>query len=108
MRNRLMRSRTSAASFSRSGSDIELIRSSGSSVTVVVSSSGAAEIAVDAAAKQVLVFVEPFAGLMADGEGVPRVAEHERLHEIEDREAHVRVRVEAVGHDVEPALQALE
>src|SRR4051794_748859 len=88
-RNRLMRSRTSAASFSRSGSDIEAMRSSGSSVKVVSSSlprgcgalQAGAEVEVDAAAQKVFVLVEPFARLLADGEVVARVAEDERLHE---------------------------
>src|SRR5690349_21821840 len=98
-RNRLMRSRTSLASFSRAGKDIEAMRSSGSSVTVVSSRGAAHQIAVNAAAEQVFVFVEPLACLVANREVIAGVPDHQRFHEVEDREAHVRVRVEAIGHD---------
>src|SRR6185436_820057 len=107
VRNRLIRSRSAAASRASSSNDSSVARSigsragSGSAMRSTVTESS--QVAVQAAADQVLVVLdEPPAGL-AEREVVGGDAEHEGLDEVEHRQAVVAVGPEVVGDAGEPA-----
>src|ERR1044071_9334699 len=113
VRNRLIRSRSVEASRASSSNDSAVARSIGSGARSIGSASrpeGTAlsavteysQVAVQAAADQLLVVLDESPADLAEREVVGGDPEHERLDEVEHREAVVAVGSQAVGDVVQP------